>query len=65
MVIQSRINEPDHKINDLTFVNNIVLLEIDATQGQLPQDVLKHNASQVGLEINTDKTVQMGLNMND
>lgn len=27
--------------------------------------MLKHNTSQVGLEINTDKTVQMRFNVND
>ena len=57
MVIWSRINEPDHKIDDLAFADDIALLENDATQVQLQLDALKHNVSQVGLEINIDKTV--------
>ena len=65
MVMQNRINEPDRKINNLTFADNIALLENDATQAQLQLNALKRNTSQVGLEINIDKTVQMRLNVND
>ena len=53
MLTWSRINEPDHKINNLTFADDIVILENDTTQAQLQLNVLN------------DKTVQMHLNMND
>ena len=65
MVMQSRINERDRKINDLAFAADIALLENNATQAQLQLDALKHNALQVGLKINIDKTVQMSLNANN
>ena len=65
MVTQSRINEADHEINDLAFAEDIALLENNATRAKLQLDVLKHNALQVALEINIDKTVQMRVNMND
>ena len=65
MVTHSRINEPDCKINDLAFADDIALLENDATQAQLQLNMLKHNTSHVGLEINIDKIVQMRLNVND
>ena len=57
MVTWSIINEPDCKINNLAFADNIALLEDDATQAQIQLDPLKHNALQVGLEINIDKIV--------
>ena len=63
MVTRSRINKPDRKINDLAFADDIALLENDVTQPQF--DELKHNASQVDMEINIDKIVQMCLNEND
>jgi len=65
MVTWSRINEPHGKINDLDFADEITLLANDAAQTQLQLDALKHNASQLGLEINIDETVQMRLNVSD
>ena len=56
-MITRRINELDCKINDLTFADDICQLENDAAQAQLQLDALKHNALQVGLEINIDKIV--------
>ena len=63
MVMQSRIYEQN--CNDLIIADDITLLENDATQAQLQLDARKQNASQVGLEINIYKTVQMCLNVND
>jgi hypothetical protein len=51
------------KMNDLSFADDIALLENDLAQSQLQLDSLKVEAVAVGLEINVKKTEQLQLNM--
>ena len=53
----------ERRINDLTFADDISLLENSNEEQQKQLDRLKLEASFVGLEINTQKTVQMRLNL--
>jgi hypothetical protein len=55
--LRSATRDPERRVNDLAFADDIALLE---SQKQL--DALKTTASSVGLEINTEKTEQMRLN---
>ena len=60
--VRSTTRETDYKVNDLTFADDIALLENDSTQAQRQLDALELEAGKVGLEINVQKTEQMRLN---
>ena len=52
----------ERKLNDLTFADDMALLENDMNRAQQQLDALKVNARMTGLEINISKTEQMCLN---
>lgn len=60
--LRTTTREPDHRVSDLAFADDIALLEGDALQSQRQLDALKINAGLVGLQINIPKTEQMRLN---
>ena len=55
--------QPERKLNDLAFADDIALFESSAARAQEQLTVHSANASKVGLEINISKTVQMVLNV--
>ena len=52
----------DRKLNDLTFADDVALLENTALGAQQQLDAYKTNAERVGLRLNIKKTEQMQLN---
>ena len=54
--------EPEVKLNDLDYADDIALLENNQDQAQKQLDETNKNAIEVGLEINITKTVQMIIN---
>ena len=54
--VRSTTCESDYKLNDLTFIDDIALLENDSIQAQRQIDALKLEAGKVDLEINLQKT---------
>jgi hypothetical protein len=53
---------PERKLNDLSFADDISLLENDQARAQQQLNTMQQNASAVGLEISIEKTVQIQLN---
>ena len=63
--VRSSTRSVDRRVSDLSFADDIALLESENTRAQGQLDSLKHHASTVGLEINIPKTEQMRLNLPD
>jgi hypothetical protein len=61
--MRSTTRKVNRRLNDLSFADDIALLENDNTQAQKQLDLMKERASMVGLEINIKKTEQMRLNL--
>ena len=64
-IVTSKETKIERKLNDLAFADDIALLENEIHSAQHQLTVKQQNASEVGLEINTDKTVQIQINSHD
>jgi exonuclease III len=60
--LRSTTRQPDYKVNDLNFADDVSLLENEAFKAQQQLDALQAKARTTGLEINVKKTEQMRLN---